>query len=59
MAKENQTKKVCIIGAGAAGCACAWLLSQHSDKYQVELWEKGHVAGGVASSHKIDQNGLD
>lgn len=58
MNSKNQPKKICIIGAGAAGCACAWLLSRHSEKFNVELWEKGNVAGGVASSYKIDENGL-
>ncbi|CAF0908811.1 unnamed protein product [Brachionus calyciflorus] len=58
MSETNLKKKrICIIGAGAAGCACAWLLNKH-DEFHVEIWEKGNVAGGVASSYKIDQNGL-
>ncbi len=58
MNSKNQRKRICILGAGAAGCACAWLLSKHPDKFNVELWEKSEVAGGVATSYQIDENGL-
>ena len=28
-------KRVCVVGAGAAGLACAWSLSKHTDKFDV------------------------
>lgn len=57
---NNQPKKkrICIIGAGAAGCSCAWLLNKHPDKFDVSLWEKSSHPGGVATSVKINDEGL-
>ena len=43
-------KNVLIVGAGAAGTAAAYSLSKHPEKFQVEIWEKCSVAGGVAVS---------
>ena len=34
------------------------LLGKYPEKFEVEVWEKGPVAGGVASSFKIDDDGL-
>lgn len=28
-------RRVCVIGAGAAGLACAWSLSEHPDRFEV------------------------
>lgn len=32
-------------------------MGRHPDKFDVEIWEKGQVPGGVASSFKIDHEG--
>jgi predicted NAD/FAD-binding protein len=45
--------RICVVGAGAAGIAAAWSLSRHPDKFQVEVWEKAAVAGGVATSEDV------
>ncbi|MEW5301387.1 MAG: hypothetical protein WDW38_009596 [Sanguina aurantia] len=47
-------KRVLIIGAGAAGTACAWSLSRSPEKFDVHLWEALSQPGGVASSLKVD-----
>ncbi|KAI9826814.1 MAG: hypothetical protein M1832_005752 [Thelocarpon impressellum] len=47
-------KRVVIIGAGAAGMACAATLAQHRDKYQVTIVERASVAGGQATSISLD-----
>lgn len=33
-------------------------MGQEKDKFEVEVWEKGNVVGGVATSVKIDDKGL-
>eukprot|EP00002_Diphylleia_rotans_P030393 TRINITY_DN623_c0_g3_i3.p1 TRINITY_DN623_c0_g3~~TRINITY_DN623_c0_g3_i3.p1 ORF type:complete len:472 (-),score=89.25 TRINITY_DN623_c0_g3_i3:142-1557(-) len=49
-----QTKKrVCIVGAGAAGCAAAWALNRAGDRFEVDVWEACAQAGGVATSENI------
>ena len=50
----NRTKtRVAVIGAGAAGMACAWSLSRHSDTFDVTVLEELREAGGVASTSTI------
>ncbi len=58
--KEKLVKKrrVCVVGAGAAGSSCAWLLSKHQDLFEVDLWDKESVAGGVATAVEINESGL-
>ena len=46
-------KRVCVVGAGAAGMAAAWSLSRFRDKYEVTLIEAGPVPGGVACTLKL------
>ena len=41
-------KRVCIVGAGAAGMAAAWSLSRFPDRFEVDVIEPGEVCGGVA-----------
>lgn len=45
--------RVCIIGGGAAGMACAWSLSRHSEKFDVTVLEALPEVGGVASTCKV------
>ena len=69
-------KRVCVIGAGAAGLAAAWSLARHNQRssqhdavsqtsFEVEIWEKASVAGGVATSEVVTsretagQSGVD
>ncbi|PSC67108.1 flavincontaining amine [Micractinium conductrix] len=47
-------QRVCIVGGGVAGMACAWSLSRFPDRFDVEVWEELAQAGGVASSCAID-----
>jgi predicted NAD/FAD-binding protein len=58
MTETTKKKRVCVIGAGAAGSSCAWLLGKHPDLFEVDLWEKTNVAGGVATAVKINDKGL-
>ena len=48
------THHVAIVGAGAAGLSAAYALSKHADKFTVTVFEKGPVAGGMASSMDVD-----
>ena len=51
-------KKILIIGAGAAGIACAYSLSLFPEQYELHVWEKSNKAGGVAFSEEIElENG--
>ena len=43
-------RRVCVIGAGAAGMSAAWSLSRHPNRFEVEVWEAASVPGGVATS---------
>ncbi|KAL8569686.1 hypothetical protein ACOMHN_005803 [Nucella lapillus] len=45
--------RVLVVGAGAAGTAAAYCLMKSPDKFCVDIWEKGPVAGGVATSNTI------
>lgn len=46
-------EKILIIGAGAAGMACAWSLARHPEKFAVTVWESEKQAGGVATSEEL------
>eukprot|EP00045_Choanoeca_perplexa_P019564 m.3145 g.3145 ORF g.3145 m.3145 type:complete len:476 (-) comp4584_c0_seq1:3-1430(-) len=48
-------KRVCVVGAGAAGLATAWSLGRHPDKFEVHVYEKDAWAGGVSTSEDIGQ----
>eukprot|EP00898_Chlorokybus_atmophyticus_P005451 jgi/Chlat1/5907/Chrsp4S09095 len=45
--------RVCIVGGGAAGLACAWSLSRLPNKFKVDLYEKNAKPGGQASSFTL------
>lgn len=47
-------KRVCIVGAGASGMSAAYALSRHPDKFNVTVFDKQPVAGGMATSIDID-----
>lgn len=51
---DKRRKRVLIVGAGAAGTAAAYSLSKCPDMFDVDLWEKGSVAGGVACSSDVN-----
>lgn len=46
-------KRVCVVGAGAAGMACAWSLGRFPEKFEVEVWEANDKPGGVATSDVV------
>jgi predicted NAD/FAD-binding protein len=48
-------KRVLIVGAGAAGMACAEQLSHHPDRFDVTLMEAQGYCGGQAFSIGIDE----
>ncbi|GIL79652.1 hypothetical protein Vretimale_12249 [Volvox reticuliferus] len=52
-AKPQRKKRVLVVGAGAAGTACAWSLSRFPERFDVEVWEALPVPGGVASSCSV------
>ncbi|THH29953.1 hypothetical protein EUX98_g4241 [Antrodiella citrinella] len=47
-------KRVCVVGAGASGMSAAYALSKHPEKYQVTVFDKEILAGGMATSLDID-----
>ncbi|KZS98303.1 FAD/NAD-P-binding domain-containing protein, partial [Sistotremastrum niveocremeum HHB9708] len=47
-------KRVCIVGAGASGSSAAYALSRHPDEFEVTVFDKEAVAGGMATSIDID-----
>lgn len=49
-------KRVCIVGGGASGSACAYALSRHPESYNVTLFDKEPHPGGMATSIAIDHN---
>jgi protoporphyrinogen oxidase len=56
MASEpSKPKRVCVVGAGAAGLAAAWSLGRYPDKFEVHVYEKDAWAGGVSTSEDIGQ----
>lgn len=55
---KPKQKRVLVVGAGAAGTACAWSLSRFPDKFEVHVWEALPVPGGVASSCKVKDGTL-
>lgn len=46
-------KRVLVVGSGAAGTAAAYSLSRCPDKFDVQVWEKAQVPGGVATTSEI------
>lgn len=54
MSPTPALKRVCIIGAGASGMSAAYALSRHPDKYEVTVYDKQSVTGGMATSIDID-----
>ena len=48
------SKRVAIIGGGAAGMSAALVLSQHPDRFTVTLFERSSTPGGMATSVPID-----
>lgn len=52
--EAKKKTRVAIVGAGAAGSSCAYALSRHPDRYDVTVFDKEKVAGGMASSLDID-----
>ncbi|KAK8151796.1 hypothetical protein IWX90DRAFT_419307 [Phyllosticta citrichinensis] len=55
MAKDGR-KKVLVVGAGAAGMACAHHLAEHRDKFDVTLIDSVDYCGGQAFSIPLDKN---
>ncbi|GAA6012558.1 hypothetical protein JCM11491_005433 [Sporobolomyces phaffii] len=51
---EPKRKRVLIVGAGAAGCACADQLSSRPDLFDVTLVESSGHCGGQAFSIPVD-----
>ncbi|KZF21293.1 flavin-containing amine oxidasedehydrogenase-like protein [Xylona heveae TC161] len=54
-ASHDKRKHCAIIGAGAAGMACAASLAEHPNKFKVTVIERMGVCGGQATSISIDK----
>lgn len=50
--KKYSRKRICIVGAGAAGLASAWSLCR-SQNFEVSVYEKNEHLGGVATTLPI------
>ncbi|KAG6810135.1 hypothetical protein H0H92_013167 [Tricholoma furcatifolium] len=48
-------KRVLIVGGGAAGMSAAFAFSQHPELFDVTLYERSSVPGGMATSTPIDK----
>ncbi|KAK7607497.1 hypothetical protein JOL62DRAFT_272962 [Phyllosticta paracitricarpa] len=55
MANDGR-KRVLVVGAGAAGMACAHHLAEHRDKFDVTLIDSVDYCGGQAFSIPLDKN---
>ncbi|KAE8447365.1 hypothetical protein EG329_010779 [Mollisiaceae sp. DMI_Dod_QoI] len=53
---DRKRKNVVIIGAGAAGMACAATLAQHPDDFKITIIERMAVTGGQATSISLDKS---
>ena len=51
---SDKRKRVVVVGAGAAGMACASTLAQHPERFHVTLIESADVCGGQATSIPLD-----
>ncbi|KAJ4469240.1 FAD/NAD(P)-binding domain-containing protein [Lentinula aciculospora] len=54
--ENGRPKRVLVVGAGAAGMACADTLAQHPDRFHVTVLEAQSHCGGQMFSIPIDQN---
>lgn len=54
MSPPPKPKRVCIVGAGASGMSAAYAFSRHPDKFQVTVFDRQTVSGGMATSIDID-----
>jgi len=46
--------RVAVVGAGSAGSSCAYALSKLPSQYEVTIFDKELVSGGMATSVNID-----
>ncbi|KAF8321731.1 FAD/NAD-P-binding domain-containing protein [Clavulina sp. PMI_390] len=53
-AASEKKVRVAVIGSGAAGSSCAYALSKHPERYEVTVFDKENVPGGMATSLPID-----
>ncbi|EFW22619.1 hypothetical protein D8B26_000731 [Coccidioides posadasii str. Silveira] len=51
---EHRKQRVLIIGAGAAGMACAATLAKRPERFDVTVLEKNSIPGGLAMSLAVD-----
>ena len=56
MPKLTTRKRVAIIGAGAAGMSAAYAMSLSPDEFEVEVFERSEVCGGMATSVELDES---
>ncbi|KAL1959361.1 hypothetical protein VTO42DRAFT_2164 [Malbranchea cinnamomea] len=58
---NDRRQRILILGAGAAGMACAEMLSREPNKYHVTILERNNYVGGQATSLPIDsvKHGVD
>lgn len=50
-----QKQRVAVIGGGAAGCSAAYAMSLSPELFEVTLFERASVLGGMATSTEIGE----
>lgn len=51
--RDQKKTRVCVVGCGAAGMACAWSLGRFPEQFDVEVWETHATPGGVATTETV------
>jgi predicted NAD/FAD-binding protein len=55
--KNSKKERICIVGAGASGMACAWNFSKHLNQVNhIDIYDTSSNCGGVATSEPIKIN---
>lgn len=57
--KNSSKKKVAIIGAGPAGLTAAYELLRRTEQYEITIYEKNQIVGGLSKTCRFGENRAD